>query len=178
LDAYLAADLRAYGLARWRLRDRFSRRPAHFQRLLRKSEHWTNTARAPAGRVVAAYLRLRTRFAGQRLGFVIPRNVFGPGLSIAGAGSIVVHHRARVGANCRIHHGVTIGEGRPGQYPTLGDDVFVSALATVLGADVGNGVRIRAGSVVTEPVPDDVDVAGIPARIVRHRRPSVATAGA
>jgi len=152
LDAYLAADLRAYGLARWRLRDRFSRRPAHFQRLLRKSEHWTNTARTPAGRIVAAYLRLRTRFAGQRLGFVIPRNVFGPGLSIAGAGSIVVHHRARVGANCRIHHGVTIGEGRPGQYP--------------------------AGSVVTEPVPDDVDVAGIPARIVRHRRPSVATAGA
>ncbi|ARG59689.1 MULTISPECIES: serine acetyltransferase [Mycobacterium] len=174
LRAYLAADLKAHGLQRWRLRHRILKRSAHFQRLLRKSEYWTNTARTPTAHVVAAYLRLRTKFLGERLGFDIPRNVFGPGLSIAHAGLIVVHYKARVGANCRIHHGVTIGEGRPGQFPTIGDDVFISPMAMVLGADVGNRVAIRPGAVVTKSVPDDVDVAGYPARIVNDRHPGTA----
>ncbi|AXN46422.1 Serine acetyltransferase [Mycobacterium marinum] len=171
LESYLAADLHAYGLDRWRLRHRILQRPAHFQRLLRKSEYWTNSARTPAGRLVAAYLRLRTKFLGERLGFDIPRNVFGPGLSIAHIGSIVVNCNAKVGSNCRIHHGVTIGEGRAGEYPTIGDDVFISVGATVLGADVGSRVVIYASAVVIKPVPDDVEVAGIPARVVRDRRP-------
>ncbi|GAQ37979.1 serine O-acetyltransferase [Mycobacterium pseudoshottsii JCM 15466] len=78
---------------------------------------------------------------------------------------------AKVGSNCRIHHGVTIGEGRAGEYPTIGDDVFISVGATVLGADVGSRVVIYASAVVIKPVPDDVEVAGIPARVVRDRRP-------
>ena len=176
LRAYLAADMKAYGLQRWRLHHRISKRPAHFQRLLRKSEYWTNTARTPAGHIIAAYLRLRTKFLGERLGFDIPRNVFGPGLSIAHAGLIVVHYKARVGANCRFHHGVTIGEGRPGHYPTIGDDVFIAPMAMVLGADVGNRVAIRPGAVVTKSVPDDVDVAGSPARIVNERHPGTGVA--
>lgn len=171
LRAYLAADLKAYGLQRWRLRHRILERPAHFQRLPRKSEYWTNPARTPAGRAVAAYLRLRTKFLGERLGFDIPRNVFGPGLSIAHGGSIVVHYQARVDANCRIHHGLTIGEGRPGHHPTIGDDVFISPMAMVLGAEGGNRVNIRPGAVITKSVPDDDDVAGYPARIVNDRRP-------
>ncbi|WP_443677297.1 serine O-acetyltransferase [Mycobacterium pseudoshottsii] len=153
------------------LRHRILQRPAHFQRLLRKSEYWTNSARTPAGRLLAGYLRLRTKFLGERLGFDIPRNVFGPGLSIAHIGSIVVNCNAKVGSNCRIHHGVTIGEGRAGEYPTIGDDVFISVGATVLGADVGSRVVIYASAVVIKPVPDDVEVAGIPARVVRDRRP-------
>ncbi|MBY0441846.1 MAG: serine acetyltransferase [Mycobacteriaceae bacterium] len=176
LKAYLAADLKAHGLANWRFHYRIVQRPAYFQRLLRKSEYWANSARTPAGRVVAAYLILRTKFLGERLGFVIPRNVFGPGLSIAHIGSIVVHHKARVGANCRIHQNVTIGEGRPGQYPTIGDDVYLFPLSMVVGIDVGNRVCVYPGAIVTKSVPDDVDVAGVPARIVRDRRanPSMA----
>lgn len=172
LRAYLAADLKAHGLQRWQLRYRISQRPAYFQRLLRKSEYWSNTARTPAGRVVAAYLIVRTKLLGERLGFAIPRNVFGPGLSIAHIGSIVVNRNARVGANCRIHQCVTIGEGRPGQYPTIGDDVYLFPLAMVVGVDIGNRVRVRAGTIVTEAVPDDVDVAGVPAQIVKDRRPN------
>lgn len=149
LESYLAADLHAYGLDRWRLRHRILQRPAHFQRLLRKSEYWTNSARTPAGRLLAGYLRLRTKFLGERLGFDIPRNVFGPGLSIAHIGSIVVNCNAKVSSNCRIHHGVTIGEGRAGEYPTIGDDVFISVGARCsapMSAAVWSSTRARSSS--------------------------------
>ena len=88
------------------------------------------------------------------------------------SGGLHVHHMAKIGANCRIHQGVTIGEGRPGEYPTIGDDVFIFPGAMVLGVDIGDRVGIYAGAVVTKAVPDDVDVAGVPARIIRDRRPS------
>lgn len=166
LRAYLAADLRAHGMQRWRFRDRILSPAVHFQRLLRRQEYWYNTARTPAGRLVAGWFRLRTRLTGERLGFSVPRNVFGPGLSIAHVGTIVVHHEARVGANCRIHHGVTIGEAR-GRCPVIGDDVFIAPNALILGVDVGDRVGVLAGAVVIEPVPDDVEVAGVPARIIR-----------
>lgn len=155
----------AHGLHRWRLRDRFLHRPAHFQRLLRRSEYWSNTARTPVGRVVVVWFKLRTRLVGERLGFMIPRNVFGPGLAIAAPGGIWVHYRARVGANCRIHQGVTIGEAK-GKVPVIGDDVAIHPLAMIIGADVGNRVCVRARAVVTESVPDNVEVAGVPARLV------------
>lgn len=170
LTFYLAADLKAQGLERWRLRYRLTQRPTHFQRLLRKSEYWTNTARTPVGRLIAGYFQLRTKLLGERLGFVVSRNVFGPGLSIAHVGPLHVHYRAKIGANCRIHQGVSIGEGLPGQYPVIGDDVFISPGAIILGVDVGNRASIRAGAVVTKPVPDDVEVAGVPARIIYDRR--------
>lgn len=170
LESYLEADLHAQGLERWRHRYRVMHRAPYFQRMLRKTEYWTNTARTPFGRLVAAYLRLRLKFLGEKLGFGIPLNAFGPGLSVAHVGWVHVHHRAKIGANCRIHQGVTIGEGRPGEYPSIGDDVFIYPGAMVLGADVGSRVGIYAGAVVTKPVPDDVDVAGVPARIVKDRR--------
>ncbi|OBI43787.1 serine acetyltransferase [Mycobacterium kyorinense] len=175
LTAYLAADLTANGLERWRFRDRFTQRPAYFQRLLRKSEYWSNSARTPVARAVAAWFRLRTKLLGERLGFMIPRNVFGPGLSIAHAGAIWVHYQVRVGANCRIHHGVTIGEAK-GKIPVVGDDVCIYPCAMILGADVGSRVGIRAAAVVTKSVPDDVEVAGMPARIVSTTRPITAIA--
>lgn len=176
LKSYLEADLHAQGLERWRHRYRIRHRAPFFQRMLRKTEYWTNTAHTPFGHLIAAYYRLRLKFLGERLGFGISINTFGPGLSVAHIGWVHVHHMAKVGTNCRIHQGVTIGEGRPGEYPTIGDDVYIFPGAMVLGVDVGNRVGIYAGAVVTKPVPDDVDVAGVPARIVKDRRPSVVSA--
>lgn len=64
-------------------------------------------------------------------------------------------------------HGV---EGRPHvEAPVrIGDGTWVGARAMVLpGVTIGKRVLVAAGSVVTRDVPDDVLVAGNPARVVR-----------
>jgi maltose O-acetyltransferase len=56
-----------------------------------------------------------------------------------------------------------------GRAVTIGDDVWVGGGAIILpGVRVGSRSVIGAGSVVTRDVPDDVVVAGNPARVVRE----------
>jgi maltose O-acetyltransferase len=52
---------------------------------------------------------------------------------------------------------------------TIGRGTWIGARAVVLpGVRVGQGVIVAAGAVVTHSVEDNVLVAGIPARVVRH----------
>ena len=168
LRRYLAADLAGHQLTRWRPHHRLTYRPLYFQRLLRKSEYWYNVRTDPIGRVVFAWYALRTKLLGERLGFTVPRNVFGPGLSIAHAGTLVVNPEARVGARCRIHQGVSLASGA--SYPVIGDDVFLGPNAVIVGATVGHRVEVRPGAVVIKDVPADVHVAGVPAKIIHDFR--------
>jgi serine O-acetyltransferase len=162
---YLAADLAAHHLHRWRPYYRLTQRQLHFQRLLRRAEYWGNVRRDPVGQLLFIWFRLRARTVGQWLGFVIPRNVCGPGLSIAHPGSVVIHFGTKVGARCRMHQGATIGEAG-GRYPVIGDDVFIGPNVVIIGANVGDRARVHAGAVVTKDVPSGADVMGVPARIV------------
>jgi acetyltransferase-like isoleucine patch superfamily enzyme len=57
----------------------------------------------------------------------------------------------------------------------IGEGTWIGSAAVVL-ADVGRHCVVGAGAVVTTPLPDYVMAAGVPARIVRSRRP--VTAGA
>jgi virginiamycin A acetyltransferase len=50
----------------------------------------------------------------------------------------------------------------------IGAGTWIGSGAIVM-ADVGKNCVVGAGSVVTAPIPDDVVVAGVPARIIRHR---------
>lgn len=95
----------------------------------------------------------------------------GDGLQVAHRGfGIVVHRRAVIGRNCIISPCVTIG-GRSGKYevPRLGNDVFVSFGARILGdVTVGDGAIVGANAVVTHSVPPHSVVAGVPARVIRQ----------
>lgn len=51
----------------------------------------------------------------------------------------------------------------------IGPDVWIGVNATIL-ADVGEGVVVGAGSVVTKPVADWSIVGGNPAKVIRHRK--------
>jgi serine O-acetyltransferase len=83
-------------------------------------------------------------------------------------GNVFVNEESRIGANCTLHHGVTIGsavEGGPA--PVIGDGVTLGAYAQVLGGvHVGDGACIGAMSVVLQDVPAGTTAVGVPARIV------------
>jgi virginiamycin A acetyltransferase len=54
--------------------------------------------------------------------------------------------------------------------PDIGNDVWIASKATILqGVRISDGVVIAAGAVVTKDVPPYAIVAGVPAKIVRHR---------
>ena len=75
----------------------------NFKRLLRKAEYYKNVKNGWFNKLVYFYIKYRFKKISIKLGFSIPENVFGPGLSIPHYGTIVVNAKARIGANCRIH---------------------------------------------------------------------------
>lgn len=105
-----------------------------------------------------------------KLGFSIPINVFGLGLAIVHQGTIVVAGEAKIGANCRIHEGVTIGATNGSSLAaTIGNNVFIGTGAKIIGeVAISDNVAIAANAVVVKNVICDngCTVGGIPARMI------------
>ncbi len=169
LKQYMEADRIASGYTRRRNLALCLDPVLRFQRLLRVAEYCDNRRGCLLGRIRFVFHWLRLQRMRIRLGLSIPLGVFGPGLSIAHYGSIVVNKNAKVGANCRIHPGVCIGISH-GRAPQIGDNVYLGPGAKVFGGiTIGDNVAIGANAVVNRDVPCGVTVAGNPARIVSHR---------
>lgn len=65
----------------------------------------------------------------------------------------------------RIVYGDVVGEGRK---TIIGNNVFIGMNSIILmGTQIGNNVIVGAGSVVSGSIPDNVVIAGNPARIIR-----------
>lgn len=151
-------DLAAHGLNRWRPHYVITHPELYYQRVLRRVEYTLSMGRK--GRLPWLLARLRLASVSLRTGISIPPLVFGPGLSIAHYGSIVVNDRARVGAWCRIHSATNIGV-YDGGVPEIGDFAYIGPGAVVFGdVRIGNGVTIGANSVARSDVPDDHSVIG------------------
>lgn len=82
---------------------------------------------------------------------------------------VVIHERAKIGSNCKILQGVTIG-GRAGynEVPIIGNNVLVGANSTIMGPiKIGDNSTIGAGSVVLHDVDEGDVVAGVPAKSIK-----------
>lgn len=98
----------------------------------------------------------------------IENDVFDDGLLMIHAIGIVINGHAKVGKNCTIYHGVTIGVGNNiKKAPQIGDNVFIGAGAKIVGdIKIGNNVKIGAGAIVVTDIPDGVTVISPKATII------------
>lgn len=126
----------------------------------------------PAGmrkRCLAAVYWLLFRLVETLLATSIPKSaLIGAGLRIWHFGGIFIHPEARIGVNCTLRQGVTIGNrAEGGPVPLIGDNVDVGAYAQILGGiRIGNDCKIGAMTVVLCDVPDGATAVGVPARII------------
>lgn len=133
-----------------------------YLRFLRKEEYHFNNRH----RFRSLWMHRRKNTLGNRLGFKIPRNCFGPGLTVYHHGQVIVNEGARIGANCRLHGGNCIGNnGLTQAVPVIGDGLDLGIGACVIGGvKLGNDVKVGANAVVVRSVDQDgVTLLGIPA---------------
>jgi serine O-acetyltransferase len=144
-----------------------------FEKLLRKTEYVKNCKQEKIYILQYAMCLRRLHHYQTLLGFYINPNNFGPGLSISHPGPIIVNPSARIGSNCRIHPGVTIGTaaGCKDKTPHMGNNIFIGPGATIIGLiEIADDIAIGANSVVnrsfTEP---GITIAGNPAKKVSDK---------
>ena len=127
--------------------------------------HWLL---AKGRRDFALYLQSRSSSAFQC--DINPAAVIGRGIFLDHATGLVVGETAVIEDDVSILHDVTLGgtgKEHEDRHPKIRHGVMIGAGAKILGnIEVGHCSRIAAGSVVIKPVPNNVTVAGIPARVV------------
>jgi len=99
-----------------------------------------------------------------------PAATFGRGMFLDHATGLVVGETAVVGDNVSMLHDVTLGgtgKDHGDRHPKIADGVLIGAGAKIIGnIEIGHCARVAAGSVVLQTVPNNVTVAGIPAKVV------------
>ena len=167
---YLEADRRALNRRSKSLKALIVDDIWRFERVMRRLEYCRNCQKL---RLMQVLTKAHLRSLGRRLGFSIPINVFGPGLSLSHRGTIVVDGNARIGANCRLHVCVNIGvaAGTSNASPTIGNNCYIGPGAKIYGPIIlGDNIAIGANAVVNQSFPEgNVTLAGVPARIVSKK---------
>lgn len=144
---FRAVAIHRFGVWRMQIRSRFLRAPFSF---LYK----------------VLFRRCRNRY-GIELPFTVR---LGRRVIVEHQSGIVVHGCSRIGDDCILRQGVTLGNrnlDRPLEAPTLGARVNVGAGAKILGpVTIGDDAVIGANAVVLIDVPPGALAAGVPARLV------------
>lgn len=143
-----------------------------YQINLRKAEYYYNVKRHSIIGYILTKFYQYTLFRKQvATGIIIPLNVFGPGLSIAHLGPVIINGKAKVGKNCRLHPFTTIGmDGREDDVAIIGDNVYISTGAKIIGAvRIADDCCIGAGAVVTRSIDaSHTTWAGVPAKKISN----------
>ena len=98
-----------------------------------------------------------------------PAARIGRGIFLDHATGVVVGETAVIEDDVSMLHGVTLGgtgKEHEDRHPKIRRGVMLGAGAKILGnIEVGHCARVAAGSVVVKPVPNNVTVAGVPAKV-------------
>src|ERR1700686_3478490 len=114
----------------------------------------------------ALYLQSRSSAVFQT--DIHPAARIGRGIFVDHATGLVVGETAAIDDDVSLLHGVTLGgtgSENGDRHPKIRKGGMIGAGAKILGnIEIGHCARIAAGSVVLKPVPNNVTVAGVPAR--------------
>ena len=101
-----------------------------------------------------------------------PETKIGYGLYLGHFCNIVINPTAIIGNNVNLSQFTTIGSNE-GAAAIIGDQVYIGPnVCTVENIIIGFNSTIGAGSVVVKNVPQDVTVAGVPAKIISYKKPA------
>ncbi len=99
-----------------------------------------------------------------------PAARIGRGIFLDHATGLVVGETAVIDDDVSMLHDVTLGgtgKEHEDRHPKIRYGVMIGAGAKILGnIEIGHCARIAAGSVVIKPVPNNVTVAGVPAKVI------------
>ena len=144
--------------------------PGFHARQLHRLAHTLHNKNVP---VFPGFIAMLNRFV---TGVEIhPAAILGEGLFIDHGMGIVIGETAVIGDDCHLTQGVTLGgtsNRREKRHPTLRNNVVVGAGAKIIGnVELGDHVRIGAGSVVLTNVPPYATVVGVPGKVVAFYDP-------
>lgn len=146
----------------------------NFLILLREVEYYKNNP-SVVNKIIYLYKWYFYRKISIKLGYSIPPNCFGPGLSLPHYGTIIVNPNAKVGANCRLHCCTNIGAsaGRT-EAPKIGDNCYIGPGAILFGnIRIASNVTIGANATVNRSFDEEnVVLAGTPAEVVKTNMPN------
>jgi serine O-acetyltransferase len=104
---------------------------------------------------------------------ISPNTEVGKGFYIGHFGGIIVNSKVKIGKNCNMSQGVTIGLANRGKnkgVATIGDNVYIGPGAKIVGAvKIGDNVAIGANCVVTKDIPNNAVVVGIPGKVISFK---------
>jgi serine O-acetyltransferase len=134
--------------------------------ILYRASRWFHLHRMTAVSLLINYLS--SALTGAQISH---RARIGKALVVYHPHGVVVGADAVLGEHCVLVHGVVIGQLHGGgDRPQIGDRLYAATGAKLLGRiRIGNNVRVGPNAVVTAALPDNVVVAGNPARIVGRR---------
>lgn len=121
--------------------------------------------------------RILHRRCSHKYGFQIPITTsIGEGFYIGHFGIIIISPNAKIGRNCNIAPGVTIGRighGTKKGAPRIGDNVWIGTNSIIVGGiNIESNVLIAPGAFVNFDVPENSVVIGNPGKIISKADPT------
>lgn len=114
--------------------------------------------------------RLISQLARHLTGIEIhPGAKIGKRLFIDHGMGVVIGETTKIGNNCTVYHGVTLGgtgKDKKKRHPDIGNNVMIGCGAKVLGPiKIGDNVKIGANAVVLKNVEPNSTIVGIPGKV-------------
>lgn len=101
---------------------------------------------------------------------ISPRAQIGPGFYLGHPFGISINPEAKIGANCNVHRGVTIGQENRGKRkgaPRVGNSVWIGVNSVIVGGiTIGDDVLIAPNSYINFDIPSHSIVIGNPAKVI------------